>query len=124
MELFDLPFLKIIKLGDDLIEVITHEGVELDTGMMEQYHTWIRNKLKHPCYILVNKINAYSYSFEVQQNLSTIPEIKAIALLVYTQASQLATESLQDMPRQKPWNSKVFSSREEALQWLEAQRTE
>lgn len=122
MELFELPFLKIVKLKDDLIEVITNEGVELDTHMMEQYHDWIRQNLRHPCYILVNKINAYTYSFDVQRKLSTIPEVKAIALVVYTQASHLATESLLEMPRQTPWNSKIFNNRDEALQWLEQQR--
>jgi len=122
MDLYELSFLKIIKLDDDLIEVITNEGVEINHQLMEEYHNWIRTNLKHPCYILVNKLNAYTYTFDVQRNLSTIPEVGAIALLVYSKASQMATQALQKCPKTKAWNSKIFLNRQEAMNWLQDQR--
>lgn len=117
-----LSFAKIIKIGDDLIEVFVAEGVEINSEMMDEYHTWIRNTLTSPSYILVNKINAYTYSFDVQRNLSAILEVKAIALVVYSKASELATEAMIELPKVRPWNSQIFHNREDALHWLNSQR--
>lgn len=122
MDLYELPHTKIIKLSDDVAEVIVNEGVEYDMKMVELYHQWIRDHMHHPCCILVNKVNSYTYSFEAQRKLATIPEIKAIALVVYSRASEVATESLVELPKSKPWNSKIFSDREKALQWLASQQ--
>lgn len=122
MEVYDLSFLTINKLSDDLIEVIVNEGVELNIDMVEECHDWIRNNLKDPCYLLVNKINAYTYTFKAQQQFSAIPEVKAIAFVVYSRISELATEALTKVPKTSPLNNKIFYSRNEALQWLYQER--
>ena len=122
MEVFQLSFTKIIKLSDSIAEVFVNEGVEYDMKMAEEYHQWIREHMTTPCYILVNKLNAYTYTFEVQRELATIPEIAAIAHVVYTRSSELACQSMMDIPKVRPWNSKIFKDRSEALAWLESQQ--
>lgn len=123
MEIHELSFLKIIKLADDLIEAVVNEGVEITLDMVEEYHAWIRANLKHPCYILVNRINSYTYTFDAQLQISTLPEIRAIALLAYSRPSQLAAESLIALPRVNPWNCQIFSDRDAAIAWLDNQRS-
>lgn len=123
MELYELPFAKCIKLSDDTVEVIVNEGVEYDIDMLNQYHGWVKTHLKHPCYIMVNKINSYTYTFDVQRKIATIPEIKAVAHVVYNRASQVATEAMAELPRTRPVNYNIFSSREAALAWLDKQRS-
>jgi len=123
MELYELSFVKLIKLKDDLVEVIVNDGIEYDLAMLAEYHNWIKQNTSHPCYILVNKINDYTYTFDVQRNLGTIPEIRAIAHVVYTKASKISTEAMNDVPKIRPWNAGIFYTREEALAWLDTQRT-
>ena len=122
MEIFELSFVKIIKLDDDLAEVIVNEGVNYDLDMLNDYHDWIRQNMKHPCYILVNRINTYAYTFDAIQKLGTIEEIKAIGMVVYTRASKVAAETLREFPKNRPWNSQIFNSRDDALAWLSSER--
>jgi len=124
MDLYELPFVKLINLGDDILEVIVNEGVDYTLEMVEEYHQWIRDHMATPCYILVNKLNSYSYTFEVQQRLGAIPEIRAIALVAYNRSGHLALEAMQEIPKVLPWNSKLFHDREMALLWLREQQAQ
>lgn len=122
MELYELPFARFIKLRDDTVEVIVNDGIEYDTDMLEQYHDWVRKNLKHPSFVMVNKINSYTYNFDVQRKIGAIPEIKAVAHVVYTRASQVATEAMTELPRVRPMTFNIFTTREDALAWLDSQR--
>lgn len=122
MQIFEISFAKIIKLEEDLAEVIVNEGVDFDMDMVHEYHTWIQENMKHPCYMMINRINTYAYGFEVMQTLGTIEEIKAIAMVVYTRASEVAVAALREFPKERPWHSRIFNSRDGALQWLNNER--
>ena len=122
MELQELSFCKAIKINNDLAEFIVDEGVEFSLPMVKEYHDWILNNLTKPCLILVNKINSYTYTIDALQEVGTIPEIKAIAFVVYSRVSEITTESVTDFPRDTVWNSRIFNNREEAFHWLEGQR--
>ena len=124
MDLYELPFAKIIILRDDIAEVMINEGVQMDASMVEQYHAFLLSHLQHPFSLLVNKVNAYSYDFDAQAKLATLEEIRAIAVVAYNRVSRIATETLASFPRAVKWNLKIFSNREEALSWLEAQQVE
>lgn len=122
MELHELPFVKIIKLSNDIAEVIVNEGVEYTLEMVDQYHNWIADNMSDPCYILVNRLNSYSYTFEVQQKLGTLDQIRAIAFVTYTRTGKMAVEAMSRMPKTSHWNGRIFDNREDALQWLETLR--
>lgn len=122
MELHELPFVKIIKLSDDIAEVIVNEGVEYNLDMVDEYHDWVEKNMANPCYMLVNKLNSYSYTFEVQQKLGTLEQIRAIAFVAYTRTGKLSLEALSRVPKTAHWNSKIFDNRNDALQWLETLR--
>ena len=124
MDLYELPFAKIIILRDDIAEVMINEGVQMDAGMVEQYHAFLLSHLQHPFSLLINKVNAYSYDFDAQAKLATLEEIRAIAVVAYNRVSRIATETLASFPRAVKWNLKIFSNREKALNWLEAQQEE
>lgn len=124
MELYELPFVKIIKIDDDIAEVIVNDGVDYDMQMAEQYEKWITDNMADPCYIMVNRVNSYSYSFEVQQRLGSIRQIRAIALVAYTRTSHMAAKALSERLTLTPRDSRIFDNREDALQWLAQQRNQ
>lgn len=117
-----LSFSTAFKLADDLAEFINDEGVEITIEMVDEYHHWVRANLASPALILVNKRNAYSYTFEAQQYIGTAPEIRAIAFVTYNAVSTLTTRDLAEQPRPRPWRARIFDDRELALEWLTAQR--
>lgn len=122
MELHQLSFGKAIKLNDDLAEIIVDESVVLDIAMVDEYHDWIANNLKDPCFLLINKVNSYTYTFDAQMKIATLPQIKAMAVVVYNKLSEITTQNLSEYPRERSWNLNIFNNRDEALAWLNKQR--
>ena len=118
MDLYELPFAKIIILRDDIAEVMINEGVQMDANMVDQYHDFLLSHLRAPFSLLINKVNSYAFDFDAQAKLATLKEINAIAVVVYNRVSRIATETLASFPRDVEWNLKIVSSRDEALAWL------
>ena len=122
MDLHELPFAKIIILRDDIAEVMINEGVRMDMAMVKQYHEFLLSHLRAPFSLLVNKINAYTYDFQAMENLCTLKEINAMAVVAYNRVTKITTETLASYPRGVKWNLKIFSNRDEALTWLVAEQ--
>jgi len=118
MTLHELGFGKIILLEDDLAEVIINQGVDLTEKMVDEYHDFLRNHLQAPFSLLVNKLNDYSYTFAAQKKLGIIPEIQAMAVVSYKEATERVTQLLITIPREVVWNLRMFSERDLALAWL------
>ena len=113
---------RIIKLDDDLAEVIVDEAKIIDMEMVSEYHEWIQNNLSNPCMLLINKINPYTYTFEAQNEIASLDQIQAMAVVVYSHISEVTTRDLALFPREHEWYLHIFDSRHDALSWLEAQR--
>ena len=124
MDLYELPFAKIIILRDDIAEVMINDGVEMNVGMVEQYHSFLLSHLQAPFSLLINKVNSYTYDFHAQEELATLKEIKAMAVIANNRVTKITTETLASFPRDVEWNLKIFSNRDEALVWLFSQQVE
>ena len=117
-----LPFATIDIIRDDIAEVRINDGFEMDEKTVEQYHSFLLSHLHAPFSLLINKVNAYSYSFGAQEKLATIKEIRAMAVVTYSQGSKDTTELLASIPRNTEWNLNMFSDRTKALNWLLSQQ--
>jgi hypothetical protein len=124
MDLHELPFAKIIILRDDIAEVMINDGVVMDAKMVEQYHHFLLTHLRAPFSLLINKINAYTYDFQAQEQLATLKEINAMAVVAYNRVTRITTETLASFPRDVKWNLQIFSNREDAFTWLLSQQNE
>ena len=80
--------------------------------------------LRPPFSLLINKVNAYTYDFDAQEQLATLKEINAMAVVAYSKVTEIVTETLASYPRDVEWNLEIFSNRDEALEWLLAQQLE
>ena len=118
MDLHELPYAKIIILQDNIAEVMINDGVKMDLEMVEHYHEFLLSHLRSPFSLLINKINSYTYDFDAQLKLATLKEINAMAVVAYDRITRITTETLASYPRSEKWNLKVFSNRDEALNWL------
>ena len=118
MELHELPYAKIIILQENIAEVIIDDEVVMDVPMVEHYHDFLLSHLSPPFYLLINKVNSYTYEFNAQLKLATLVEINAMAVVAYNRTTEIATESLASYPRSEKWNLKIFSNRNDAMAWL------
>jgi len=122
MESHHLPFAEIIIIRADIAEVIINEGIELDIFMVKQYHEFLLAHLKIPFSLLINKINAYTYTFDAQLELATLTEINTMAVVTYNNSASTITQYLASLPRKVNWHMSQFTNRNEALSWLEQQQ--
>jgi len=119
-KVYRLSFGTIITINDHLAEVIIDEGVELDEHLVDAYHDFLLSHLKAPFSLLINKKHCYSYTFEAQKVIGSLDEIDNMAVLVGTLGSTLATKTIISLKGQD--NIEIFTTREEALDWLNNQQ--
>ncbi|WP_295030801.1 STAS/SEC14 domain-containing protein [Shewanella sp.] len=92
-------------------------------AMVNQYHEFLLSHLVSPFSLLINKVNAYTYDFDAQVNLATLKEINAMAVVSYTRSTKISTEYLTSLvPRKVVWKLKIFTNRDEALNWLKLEQ--
>ena len=118
MDSHQLPFAQINIIQKDIAEVIVNDGIEMNLEMVEDYHNFLQSHLVSPYSLLINKINKYTYDFDAQLKLATLKEINVMAVVAYNNTTNLTTQSLAAMPRNKNWNLSIFPDREQALLWL------
>ena len=75
-----LEFAKITIIENNLAEIIVKPDIELTLEMVHLLHKTLRDNLTAPFFLLINKINDYSYDFEAMHELGTIKEIAGIAI--------------------------------------------
>ena len=114
-----LSFGEITLLQADIAEVVVNEGEELNIEKVAEYHEFLLNKMKFPFSLLINILNYYSYNFEAQQFIGSLSQINAIAFVAYNKISKDIIKSVIKVPKEIPWNIKIFKEREAALKWLE-----
>ena len=116
-----LSFGQIGTIEPRISEVVVNSGIEMNMDMVIEYHDYLTSHMDETVGLLINKKNDYTYDFEAQKHLVDLPHIKAMAVVVYRQATRIATESLVQLKRTHPWNLCIFDDYDEALGWLRAE---
>ena len=114
-----LSFAEITLLQVDIAEVVINEGVELNLELVGEYHDFLIEEMRHPFSLLINILNYYSYNFEAQQFIGSLSQINAIAVVAHDKISEDIIKTVIKVPKEIPWNIKIFKEREAALKWLE-----
>lgn len=118
MDIHQLGFSTVNLISEDIAEVIVNQGVEMDQSMVDLFHDFLVSHMKAPFSILLNKINSYSYDFDAQNKLFTIDQINNIAVVCYNSSSVTTMKYITQLPKERDWNSQIFTDRESALNWL------
>ncbi|WP_299102629.1 hypothetical protein [uncultured Winogradskyella sp.] len=121
MKTHQLSFGQITILKSNLAEVIINSGMLMDMEMIEEYHSFLLTHLEAPFSLLINKVHAYTYTFEAQKKIANLKEIQAMAVVVKGYVGKKSTEFLIAFNDSNDWNISTFRTREEALIWLENQ---
>ena len=118
MKVFILPFGKINLINSHIAELIVNDGVTMGLSEVQAYQNLLRSHLQPPFSVLINKENAYSYTFEAQLEMGKLKDIVCRAVVVYNQNAEMATEIIIDLNKDKNWNIRLFRDRQSALDWL------
>ena len=88
----ELSFGHVVRLNDFILEVIPHQGVEINDLCVEEYHHFIHEK-KQPVGILFNRSYGFSYTFDALQKIIANPHIVAVAFLATERYAYTITEN-------------------------------
>ena len=118
----ELSFAKIILLQEGIAEVVVDSGVEMTLEMVGEFHDSLLSQFKHPFSLLINKLHSYTYTFEAQLHIYSLPYVTAISVMVYNDITRATTENIIALPRETPWNIMIFHDYNLALNWLQQQQ--
>lgn len=118
MHTYTLPFGDITILQEHLAEVVIFEGIIMDEDIVDDYHNFLLSNLKPPFSLLINKKFAYSYTFGAQLKIGDLTQIDKMAVVAYSNLTEMATKSLMHLNVNKNWNIQIFQERDSALNWL------
>ncbi|WP_299552827.1 hypothetical protein [Seonamhaeicola sp.] len=118
MKSYKLTFGTIIIISDNLAEVITDEGIEMNETLVNEFHEFLLQNLAAPFSILINRKYSYSYTFKAQRLIGKLKEIKAIAVVIATSGALMSTETMINLNNDSDWNIYIFQERDKALGWI------
>ena len=114
-----LSFCRILIIDKNIVEVILNEGIEINPTMVDEFFTYIADKMNGVISILLNKATKYSYNFEALMQLSVSTKIRHMGVVVYDSIAVSSVNFLNERYNESQKNVKIFKTREDALAWLQ-----
>ena len=120
---YQLEFCTVIHREDDIAIIEIDEGVNLDADMAQDLGELTeKERGDRPFALLSNRIHSYSLSFDAMSALANLPNLIALAIVIYTSKSQLLIETQNFfISTMKKRPVKIFTEMEEAIDWLKGE---
>lgn len=120
---YRLEFCTVIHRDDDIAIIEIDEGVNLDADMARDLVELTEKELgDRPFALLSNRIHSYSLSFDAMSALANLPNLIALAIVIYSNKSQLLVETQNFfISTMKKRPVKIFTEMEEAIDWLKGE---
>jgi len=122
MTKFRLSFCTVNILTDNIAEVIIDNNIVVTIEMVEEHDNFLCSIFKGDFGVLVNKINAYSYTLEAKLIIGSIEAMKAIASVNYSTDGIQSSQDIKDKRSNDGLNLQTFSGYElgwqSAYDWL------
>lgn len=119
METRGISFAEVLRLEEDMAELIIADRSELNPEMVLALQEHLFNRFRTPLRLLVNRKYRFTFTFEGQAAFASMPLVNATAFLVKHPLDVLSSKVMISTPRAKPWCAKHFEERRQALQWLD-----
>ncbi|UTW44686.1 hypothetical protein KFE80_09800 [bacterium SCSIO 12696] len=113
---------KIIKLEDDLAEVVVSDGMEVTAEMVDNSERILRQHFQCPCRMLVSRHHSYHYTFSAQQRIADLECVYAVAILSNSRSGEITARIISMFPGKGNWKVNFFSDRASALKWLDKKK--
>lgn len=120
---YRLEFCTVIHRDDDIAIIEIDEGVNLDADMARDLVELTEKELgDRPFALLSNRVHSYSLSFDAMSALANLPNLIALAIVIYSNKSQLLVETQNFfISTMKKRPVKIFTEMEEAIDWLKGE---
>ena len=118
---YRLDFCTIFHRDDDIAIIEIDEGVNLDASMAQKLTDLTEHQVgNRPFALLSNRIHSYSLSFDAMAALANLPNLAALAIVIYSEKSQLLVETQNFfISTMKKRPVKIFNNMDAAIAWLQ-----
>ena len=120
-----LSFATVNMIDNCIIELIIDEGIEITMEMLDESDLFIKQYLPKIYGVIVNRVNAYHYTFEAKFAVASQDSLCAIAVISYNNETREDVDDLMRIRKMDDLNLKVFSGLElgwqDAYNWLQAE---
>ncbi len=117
---YRLSFCLLKRLPGRIVEVVPDADIEIDLPMAEELDRTMIAMMGNVFAILVNKVNAYSVTFEAQIKIGVLVEAKATAVVVYNSFGEMGTQQIKAMTEDGGEKKiDIFFDKAQAISWLE-----
>ena len=107
-------------INANLAEIYINEGVKVDLQMAIECEEVMDLLMPGGYGLLLNERSSYAYTEEAEAYFSEMSNLRAMAVVLNTKFTDIASKYLQSFHSEVDWNMKVFYDREKALVWLES----
>lgn len=114
MLLGNLPFGIFEEIEPNIMEIIIHEGVQINKKLIGDIEQGLLDKYDTEYSLLVNRKNAYSHDHESLSRIANLKNLNAIAIVAYSDSSAMAAK----MHLLYSSNIQIFTNKMSALNWL------
>jgi len=113
---------EIEQLSDDIFEMTATEGITFDDSHIKQISSFIFDSIKKPFKLLVSDKNSFRISFSGSIETGRTNRVKKMAILNSCSKRKVRIDMALDIKKNEGdlFESKVFSDKEKALNWLSA----
>ena len=118
MKSHKISFARIDRLSPILGEVFVDHGTEVDVKMVDEIHAAFRSILPSSFSVLINKSKAYSSHLDALEKFGLLAELDKIAVYAPNELARISADFSAAIPSSESLDIKVFSERDEALDWL------
>ncbi len=121
MEQYTLPFCKLIKHSESLLEVIIDKGINLTTEHANETNDILNRIFKEPYGVLVDMRNDFSVTFDGGVAIGNSELEKRVAFLIHRQRTETPARSIAYMQKAgfPEKELKIFYDHKSAIKWLE-----
>jgi hypothetical protein len=117
-----LSFCSINILSDVIAEIIVNENIEISLEMVEELEDFLSAKFTQSFGLLINKVHYYSFAFEAKLSIASNANLKAMAVIDYTEEGKSMTADVVKIRKIDGWNLSTFAGEnlgwQQGFEWL------
>ena len=114
-----ISFATVFDLGDRVYSIVVDEGYELQLYHVEELHSFFASETGGESFVLlVQRLYNYSYSAQTKEQITKMPNLLAVALVVYDEDSMELGSEMMKISKSKVLKFNLFTDEKRAEQWL------
>lgn len=114
-----LQFGTLKMINASVVEITIDGGIEVSLPMMIRCEEILQELMPDGYSIVLNERHPHTYTPEAKAYQIQLKKLKAMAVVLHTRFTDIATKYLQSFEVDGMTNLKVFYNRDKALEWLE-----